>query len=133
MIRHPMGWQLVYRRCSNEATIGHPGLWEHELAQLIAQQWSKPLGKRAKALDSELVLLTYAFPRGRVTKVGAKHVVYHGKDLQSFMGITRRQIETAFGIVGRCRWEFDEHERCQMPDKEEMRSLLKLREDWPAV
>jgi len=75
----------------------------------------------------------YAFPRGRVTKVGTKYVIYHGNDLQPWMKVTKRQIEKVFGVTGRCRWEFDDHERCQTPDKEEMRRLLRLKEDWPSV
>lgn len=114
--------------------MDHSSYWRlWGVGGLVAKAWRPKLRTSSQDLTEDDLELVYAFPRGRVTKVGARYVVYNGNDLQPFMGITRRQIEEAFSIVGRCRWEFDDHEQCQMPDKEEMRRLLRLNEDWPAV
>jgi len=122
-------------RLDEEGEMSHSSYWRHwGVAALVANEWRPKLQTSSQNLtEDDLELLMYAFPRGRVAKVGAKYVIYHGNDLQPFMRITKRQIETAFGIVGCCRWEFDDHERCQLSAKGEMRHLLKLKEDWPAV
>jgi len=131
----PSGWRLMAYRFDEEGEESHSSYWRHGgVAALLAKEWRPKTRIGAHNLtEGDLELLLYAFPRGRVTRVGAKYVVYHGKDIQPFMRITKQQIEKAFGITRRCRWTFDDHEQCQTSDKEEMRRLLGLKEDWSAV
>ena len=77
--------------------------------------------------------MCYGFPRGRVTKIGKTYTIYHGNDRQQFMKINKSDIEQIFGVSGHCKWEFDDHERCQAADKAAIRELLGIKEDWPAV
>lgn len=141
VVRFPNAWRLMARRLDLELAMGfsrdemnHSRFWRiWGLLSLITGQWYKQLRVDRLDLSKRLRFLLYAFPRGRVTKVGETYVIYHGNDLRPFMCITKQQIEERFSIVKQCRWEFDEHEQCLIADKEEMRSLLKIKEDWPAV
>jgi len=135
VVRFPNGWRLMACRFDEEGELGHPSFWRYwGVAALVAKEWQAKLRTASPRLtEDDLELLVYAFPRGRVTKLGTKYVIYHGNDLQPWMKITKRQIEKTFGVTGRCCWQFDEHEQCLTPDKEEMRRLLRLTEDWPSV
>ena len=46
------------------------------------------------------------------------------------MKVTRAAIEGRFGIVGLARWQEDDHEHCLREDKDRVRALLGLRENW---
>jgi len=131
--RGPDGWLLTVRCFTANEDFSHGDFWEEELARRVAVQWAKRLRCAAVDLVSRLRLLTYAFPRGRVTKVDGKFLIRHGKNLLPFMRVSRKEIERAFGISGRCQWELDEHEQCLKEDKEAIRDWLGIEEDWPAV
>lgn len=103
------------------------------MADLVAVQWAKTLRWSATDVLQEIRLLTYAFPRGRVSRVGNRYFVLHGADLTTSMKISKRMIEQPFGIAGNCSWHLDEHEHCQADDKEQMRDILGIKEDWDAV
>jgi hypothetical protein len=131
-ICNPEGWSLcAYRFDQCPDITGHPELWQRLVAPALAQRWSHDDPARFRDLEAELTNHPYGFPRGRVTKVARQFVVYHGNDLRGL--ITRKAIEAAFDIGNRCRWEFDEHERCLRADKDGVRRCLGIREDWPAV
>lgn len=135
VVRFPNGWHVMPCRFDEEGDMSHSSYWRHwGLAALVAMEW-QPESRTASShpTEEDLESLVYAFPRGRVTKVGAKYAIYHGNDLQPWMKVNKRQIEQAFGVTGLCRWEPDDHEHCQLADKEEMRRQLNLNEDWPAV
>jgi len=114
--------------------MSHSDFWRlFAVSAMVAQQWQRKLCRDLDDLTEDLRLLLFAFPRGRVTKVGKKFRVYHGTDLQPFMKITRKLVERSFGIAGRCQWTFDEHERCLSEDKATVRDILGINEDWPSV
>ena len=77
--------------------------------------------------------MVYAFPRGRITASGRRFIVYYGRNFEPFMQCERKAVESHFGIQGRSVWEFDEHEQCQELDKERVREVLHLQDDWKAV
>jgi hypothetical protein len=131
VIRNPDGWSHCAHRFDQCPESGHPKFWENVVAPTLARRWSHDDAARNRELEAELVNHPYGFPRGRVTKIGQQYVVYHGNDLRGL--VARKAIEAAFGIAKRCRWEFDEHERCLRADKEGVRRCLGIREDWPAV
>lgn len=134
IVRYPSGWHLAPCRFDEEGEMSHSDFWRlFAVSAMVAQQWQRMLCRDLDDLTEDLRLLLYAFPRGRVTKVGKKFRVYHGTDLQPFMKITRKMVERSFGIAGCCQWTFDEHERCLTEDKEALRELLGIQEDWPSV
>jgi hypothetical protein len=135
VVRFPNGWHVMPCRFDEEGEMSHSSYWRHwGLAAVIANEWKTVKFTNLKAMtEDDLESLMYALPRGRVTKVGSKFIIYHGNDLQPWMKVTKRQIEQAFGVTGSCRWVMDDHEHCQLADKEELRRLLNLKEDWPAV
>ena len=133
VVRYPTRWAFLYSRFQGDPVDNHYEWWEETVVGLLAAKWKKVLAKNRSTIQSELGLLTYAFPRGRISKVGRRFKILHGADLTSSMKISKKFIENAFHISGRCSWQFDEHEQCQMEDKEEMRRLLNLEEDWSAV
>ena len=61
---------------------------------------------------------------------GQRYVVYHGADLEPFMEIQQSGIESLFGLVGAARWAKDDHEHCVREDKESIRQILRLQENW---
>lgn len=81
-------------------------------------------------LASELRLCEYGFPRGRIVRQATRYVVLHGNDLEPFMRIKRTTIEALFGISGCARWCEDEHEHCLADDKQAVREILGIEEDW---
>jgi len=133
VVRFPTGWKLVPHCFDQGAETNHYDLWESSLAGMVATKWSKTLGTTVPLLTREFELLTYGFPRGRITKSGRRFRVFHGDDILPAMKVSRDAVEEAFGIAGRCFWQFDEHEQCIAHDKEEIRRILGIDEDWNAV
>ena len=138
--RFPTGWQLLAYRFRAQSDFGHSEFWEEHVVSELATAWSRHFtekqgaGQRSEShLHTELGMLVYGFPRGRVVQTGERYRVFHGNDLKSSMGINRAEIEKAFGITGLAQWEFDEHERCQAHDRDAVRALLGLKEAWPAT
>ena len=133
VVREPAGWQLAVQIFPPGEDHTHQEMWECDLVPVLARQWAEKLHEASSELQSLFKLLTFAFPRGRVTKVNAKYVVYHGNDLQPFMRVTKKAVEEAFGIVGHSRWIFDDHERCMSFAKQEIQQALHLTVNWPAA
>ena len=133
MVRFPAGWEAIFYRFEDGIDNNHYEWWEQTVSARIAAKWAKVLVKSGETIRRDIELLTYAFPRGRISKVGKRFLVLHGADLTQPMRISKKLIEGAFGISGRCSWRFDEHEQCQQDDKEQIRQYLKIPEDWNAV
>lgn len=134
VVRYPAGWELLVTRFDQGVdTNNHYDWWETSVAGTVAAEWAKRLRVMPKKLEQELAVLTYAFPRGRISKVGRRFLVLQSGDITPAMSISKDAIEAAFGIAGQCSWQFDEHERCIEADRDEMRRILGIREDWNAV
>jgi len=133
IVREPSGWRLAAWRFAAGQDQEHQAMWETDVAPALARQWANVIGSDARQLERGLKILAFAFPRGRVSKVKDQFVVYHGNDRKPFMHLSKKAVEQAFHIVGRCRWQYDDHERCVGFEKEEIRQVLQLTEDWPAV
>lgn len=113
--------------------FSHYDWWQNEVAGFVARKWKTGLRRSQSQIVEEIKLLTYAFPRGRVTKTENGSLILHGRDIDRFMRISKRSIAAAFGISSRCKWQFDEHEQCQTDDKETARQYFRIREDWKSV
>lgn len=134
VVRSPNRWQLLTLPFKPGEDIGHYDWFPEFVAGQIAKQWAKRLGKPAKAIEQDVSKLCYGFPRGRVSQRGkGEYLILHGADLDPSMKVGKSEISSAFGLSGRIRLQFDEHEQCQELDKGEMRRVLRIREDWKAV
>lgn len=133
IVRFPVGWKLLATRFEHGEDMNHYDWWEASVASTVAAKWAKRLRVTRKKLEQELALLTYAFPRGRISKVGRRLLVLQSGDLTPAMNISKEAIEAAFGIAGRCSWQFDEHEQCIAGDRDNIRSILRIPENWNAV
>lgn len=132
------GWRVwSYRYAEQPDTVDHSEFWEEFVAPALAREWAGHLGSAPAALTRRLKRHTYGFPRGRVAVPlgSSRHVVLHGRDLRPFMGVAPAFVEGLFGIAGRASWEEDEHEHCQVDDRDAVRALLRLSdgENWAAV
>ena len=80
-----------------------------------------------------IISTAYAgFPRGRIQKVGRKFKVYHGSDFEKL--VSRQSILDQFGIDSdQAVWEFDDHERVLTFDKETIKKVFNIKEDWRSV
>jgi hypothetical protein len=130
VVRFPRGWESVALRFDQGQEVGHPEFWREQIVPRIAREWSRVLNRAARALETELRMLEYGFPRGRVVRQATRFTVFNGNDLGRFMKVTKAAIEGRFGIIGLARWQEDDHEHCLREDKEAVRQLLHLREDW---
>ena len=106
--------------------IDHSQYWETTVAPLLADEW-----KLSNSQASELSLLVYGFPRGRVVRVRNSYIFFNGEDYSQFATI--KQIANAFSLNSGFAFKFDDHERCQLEDKQALRALLNLQEDWKAA
>jgi hypothetical protein len=134
VVRFPEAWRLISFRFDEHAPGGHPDFWEAFVAPALAKAWYAKLNRRAhqQRLAAELALHYDGFPRGRVTYVDdlQRFAIYHGHNLKPSMKVPHGDIEKAFGITGKCEWEFDEHEQCSPFSAEAIWELLPIRERW---
>jgi hypothetical protein len=133
VIRLPTRWSILTWRYVGNFEYDHSLLWERIVCPHLVYFWCTTVRKHPLLLEQQLLEHAYGFPRGRVACLDGVHHVYHGADLPRARGVSRRIIERTFRIRGRIDWIEDEHERCLLADKDEVRRLLSLEEDWPAV
>lgn len=134
IVRCPKGWELIANPYENGDGPDHSEWWETTVAGIVATKWAKRLRTTPAALEQQIKLLAYAFPRGRVTEVGeGQSMIYHGCDFRPHNHKFAFPIVHAFDVAGVYHWKIDEHEHCQQWDKDEMRRILRIREDWKAV
>jgi hypothetical protein len=131
VIRRPEGWELFSYRFDEFPETDHSEAWETFVAPVLAHVWQDKIRKPARYIENALILASYAFPRGRVSQTTpGKFVVLHGEDQDK---VSPKRIEQAFSISGRAKWEFDIHEQCQKEDRDAVRQLLGIKENWRAV
>jgi len=97
--------------------------------EIVAPHLSRLFGK--EGLLEEIKEQIYAFPRGRLEKKGRIYAIYHGDDFQGM--VARQEVERLFGVCGKSSWKWDEHERCLYEDKEALREIFQITQDWPSV
>lgn len=118
-------WRVEAFRTDQYGDIGHMKIWEEYLAPNLA---------RVFKLDEEgasLLKISYAgFPRGRVQLIGRRFIVYNGNDYAHL--VSKSDILKPFGLSD-AKFEFDDHERALMQDRDTIRQLLNIKETWPAV
>ena len=121
VVRDATGWKLFAHPFHPESKIeDHTAFWEQILAPHLALKYNL-----SKKYERELALHPYAFPRGRVTKVGKHFIVYHGNDWQPFPA--RAEVAKAFHLGNRAKWVLDEHEMRMAWDVKCVGDLLNLK------
>jgi hypothetical protein len=113
--------------------MDHTKFWDRHVARGLAGNWAVKVAHPFYRLWKLLKEHPYGFPRGRVVDCDGKHMVFHGADIPKGLRVTRRQIESIFGIEGNAKWIKDDHEHCLMADKVAVREVLALEVDWCAV
>lgn len=131
-LRFPEGWNPFTIRLDevfDEEATGHYVIWQ-QAASALAKAWALIRKADYQDLLHELADCHYGFPRGRVViqPDGAANVYWGEEKIVS----GRRAIESRFGL-SQATWHFDDHERAILPEKQQVRQLLGLTEDWPAV
>ena len=127
LVRLPSGGQLICHSFNDAVSEpDHSQFWESRVAPFLAIRW-----KLSKHQSAELHLLVYGFPRGRVVKSTGGYTFFNGDDFSAF--VTKNQIAGAFLIRSGFTFRFDEHEQCQFEDKQGLRALLGIDDDWPAT
>jgi len=131
-LRFPDGWRPFSVRLdevADEEATGHYVIWQQAAAEL-AKAWAPVMKRAYQELFSELSDCHYGFPRGRVViRHNGMENVYWGEEK---IVADRRAIEARFGLT-QATWRFDEHERVILPEKQQVRQVLGLSEDWSAV
>lgn len=126
VVRFRKGWRLVSVNVTSTSDFGHEWFWESCVAPQLGAEWNKPVWNVRRLRGC-----VYSFPRGRVVRVGQGHVVYHGGDFEFF--VSRSEILRVFNLSSRTRFRLDQHERCLNFDKEAVRAILRIKEDWSAA
>jgi len=151
-LRVPEGWILYSYRYADREPLDHTDVWP-EVARIVASRWSRKVtesddvkaltakfmalrqgkgGGSSDAIYSKIKDLPYAFPRGRVMEVAdSEFAVKHGNNAKS-TSVSRTQVETDFGIAGKCKWELDLHEQVLQSERDEIRQILGIKDSWPA-
>jgi len=131
VVRYPDGWKLETFCCNATNDFGHLWYWA-ELSRRLAKAWALHHDRTPHQLADLLELHYDGFPRGRVTQPvqGSRYCVLNGSNLTKAMGIPRRMVEQAFGIEGRAKWIFDEHEQCTRESRDVVRRTLGIRDQW---
>jgi len=134
VIRYPRRWRLFPLQEGSFGDMNHISAWRSILAPEVASAWSSVIGIDAKALTQQLLSLPHAFPRGRIEKVAVNEFsIYHGDDLAA-TGIPPTQILQAFTLTNKqINWVVDPHEQCELSQKDAIRRILNITDDWPAV
>jgi hypothetical protein len=131
VLRYPKGWRFEPNKNDIDPETDHRGLWE-ELSFVLASQWAPIIATPRDQLYAQLLLLHQAFPRGRVVVQGLRHFVRHGGNLQSWMGVSHHRVEAYYGLSAP-EWVLDSHECCPCAQKEQLRKLLNMNDDWPCT
>lgn len=130
VVRYPTGWRLFgIREDDFGGSVDHSEIWDMVSADL-ADKYSKKLKISAGELLNRLQNHPYGFPRGRVTIFERQQKILWGGEKQ--VSSVAPAIQRLFS-VRRADWETDEHEQCQKEDKDAVRRILKIRENWPAA
>lgn len=133
LVRYPSGWNvLTWAYEDGLPHWDHPEFWEYHVAPIMAAKWARRRRTTSDRLLQHLHLHTYAFPRGRITIYRGKTRVLHGSDTIAPMRFDTAAIEREFNLV-QPLWEDDEHEHCHEDDKEAVRHLFGIKEDWPGI
>jgi hypothetical protein len=128
-LRFPAGWEIAaYRFDQYSEDLCHADIWEEEISKRLAGAWAESLRVTRETLFLSLRNLPYGFPRGRVAFAeNKKWTIYHGKNLP--VSVDKSQVEKTFSLL-KPKWEWDEHEQCPFEDYSELRSLLRIQEEW---
>lgn len=133
IIPTPKRWEFiefVFDNVTYPDTMNHQDAWENEVIHYLGSAWEYTLNSPAKLTAHLLKLHIYGFPRGRISLLdGKRYVVLNGNNIIPEMKITKSAIEKAFGLH-RPTWEFDQHEQVVADDKQAVREILKIKEDW---
>lgn len=141
----PDRWRLIAHRCEADTDFGHPRYWK-ELVPALAEAWSKrdrdwrvldlhEKRQRVAGLAGRLAPHYDGFPRGRIALPTGLRIprVYHGDNVEPWMKIGRQDIERAFGLEGRAKWVFDEHEQCTPMSRDAVMEVLGIKRQWKCV
>ena len=145
VVRFPDRWRLIAHRCEAATDLGHPHYWK-ELAPVLAEAWCKrdagwrsldlhEKRQRIARMAERLASQYDGFPRGRIAQPSGVRIprIYHGENVEPWMKIGRQEIERAFGLEGRAKWVFDDHEQCIRTSRDAVMEVLGLTRQWKCV
>lgn len=130
------GWKLVtfsFEEWGHEVEVEH--IWPL-VAKALTIFWLKPLNlphDQFQTLAAQLAACPLALPQGTVQNVQGWHVFW-ADNFPSKCLVTPKLVESAFGLEN-CwvEWVVSEQERSHPEQKQELRKILKLAEDWPEI
>ena len=135
VVRYPRGWKLYPLQEGVFGDYRHVEGWRRFMAPELASAWASILGANQNQLEQQLLPLHLAFPRGRIERAAAarEFTVFQADDLLP-TGVSRATVEQAFGLGSeRVNWTIDEHERCRTDQKNAIRQILGITEDWASA
>ena len=80
LVKYPEKWILMVHKFDPfEDWLDHSQFWESTIAPLLTSRW-----RLSATQASEIRLLVYGFPRGRVVKTPEGHTIFNGQDFANF-------------------------------------------------
>jgi hypothetical protein len=144
-VRVPDHWQLCTFRFDECGAGGIPDFWVQTLGPLL-NLWLHHFEKndpdhlveRHTQIERSLGQLVAgydAFPRGQITcGASPQHfVVRHSDGIERVLPGIRKEVDAAFGIVGRTRWIADHESAVSAESAELIRQHLPIEESWEPV
>ena len=132
--RYPENWKFEFVRISDycENSPGdHRNWWCKEVADKLSTSWARHLRTSFRELYPQIATLAQGFPHGLVS-LHSNRVLYAsrpppgGESLES-------KVTRSFGLNDQTRWEESRSENVLFTEKEALRALLCIPEDWPAT
>ncbi len=127
----PNSWEVYSVREDDFGELDHQEMWERFVSEYVIGTWKKVKKLTSTQID-EIKNAPYGFPRGRVVSIKPNsYVVYHGNDTDKL--IPKYKIERTFSVENKAKWEVDLHEKCTTFDKNIIKKVLGIKQDWKSV
>ena len=135
-VRLPTHWEIrsFLDNPEKEIYVSHPESWPL-LANDLSLQWAPLLGENPQTLRSTIEDACYGFPRGRISKdLTGTYCCFWGGEAIVDADVQAR-ISQSFRQTGKYhpQWLLDEHEKCQIFDRDLVRDAFRLTENWEAI
>ena len=118
-----------YAKCTRETH------WNGNIAPSLAMYWARRFNLNEDELNTKLRGLHLSLPHGRIQKVGKGgwHILL-GNDFPVPSGLVLNLILQDFCLMNETfEYVVTEREACLLEHKEQLRIILSLEQDWPAV
>lgn len=126
----PSGWKFYGLKGS---TSNHYDFWKEKVLPSIVINYYPHRTDLNSKIYNALKENYCGFPRGRVSMSSDHYDVWNGNNLPNNVQSYFNQQITKFFCLKNPKFSFYAHEQCVDDDKNRVRKVFKIKEDWPSV